>query len=90
LEAQVKDAGREAADVPEQWILGATHGLFSRAEPRSEDHSSMEALGALLSYAAEAEIGPGGTRLKLTPRGVRKLKKRGLVAEDEARRAEET
>jgi hypothetical protein len=83
LEAQDKEQGRLTDVVPDAWIAGATHGLFARSSPRDDDHATMEALGSLLNFAAEAEIGPGGTKLKLTKRGINQLRRKGLVAGDE-------
>lgn len=73
----------DGGTVPDQWIAGATNALFARSERRDEDQNSVEALGALLSFAAEAELGPGGTKIKLTKQGINRLKRSGLVADAE-------
>lgn len=77
LEAQ------KGGSVPDEWISGVTNGLFARGERRDDEQSQAEALGALLNFAAEAELGPGGTRIKLTKSGISRLRRSGLVEDAE-------
>lgn len=71
LEVQNKEGG----SIPIQWVSGVTHGLFRASPAKDDDPSALEALGALLNISAKAEIGPGGTRIELGRRGLRKLGK---------------
>jgi hypothetical protein len=74
LESRTKDASRE---VPDEWIRGAVNGLFSRFDDRRDETSATDALAALLSFSAEAELTPQGPRIKLGRRGVQKLGREG-------------
>ena len=71
LEAQTKEAGV----VPDRWIEGVTHGLFSRIEEPSDDGGALQVMSELLNVAARAKIGPGGTELEINRGGLRKLAK---------------
>jgi hypothetical protein len=79
LESQRKGENELPAEIPHDWVLGVTHGLFARNEPRDESQATMEALGSLLNFAAEAELGPQGPRIKLTKAGIKRLSKSGSL-----------
>lgn len=79
LESQRKGENELPAEIPHDWVLGVTHGLFARNEPRDESQATMEALGSLLNFAAEAELGPQGPRIKLTKAGIKRLGRSGAI-----------
>lgn len=73
LEAQRRDGEQEPVAIPEDWVQGVTRGLFQRSEFRDPEANSLAAMGSLFNFAAEAEVGPGGTRLKFKRPGLRAL-----------------
>jgi hypothetical protein len=64
LEAQLRDGEQEPVEIPPDWVQGVTRSLFQRREIRDPESNALAAVGSLFNFAAEAEVGPGGTRLK--------------------------
>jgi hypothetical protein len=73
LEAQRRDGEQAPVEIPADWVQGVTRGLFQRSEVRDPDANALAAVGSLFNFAAEAEVGPGGTRLKFKRPGLRAL-----------------
>lgn len=82
LEAQRRDGEQEPVEIPVEWVQGVTRSLFTRSEAKNPEESSLAAVGSLFNFAAEAELGPGGTRLKFNRPGLRALKRHAEAGED--------
>lgn len=76
LEAQRRDGEQEPVEIPVEWVQGVTRNLFARTEAKDREESSLAAVGSLFNFAAEAELGPGGTKLKFNRPGLRALRRR--------------
>lgn len=75
LEAQRRDGEEEPIEIPQEWVQGVTRGLFQRAESRDPEEASLAAMGSIFNFAAEAELGPGGTKIKFNKPGIRALRR---------------
>lgn len=69
LEVQYEKKG----DVPEAWIQGVTRGLFDGPDDRKAVNDSVQALQALLGFAASASFGPEGPKFEINRRNARRL-----------------
>ncbi len=75
LEAQRRESEEEPVEIPQEWVHGVTRGLFQRSDSRDPDEASLAALGSIFNFAAEAELGPGGTKIKFNKPGLRAMKR---------------
>ncbi|SFJ48660.1 hypothetical protein [Caulobacter sp. UNC279MFTsu5.1] len=82
LEAQRRDGEQEPVEIPAEWVQGVTRSLFARSEAKDPQESSLAAVGSLFNFAAEAELGPGGTKLKFNRPGLRALRRRAEAADE--------
>jgi len=81
LEAQRREGEDDAIEIPQEWVHGVTRGLFQRTESRDPEESSLAALGSIFNFAAEAELGPGGTKVRFNKPGLRAMKRRAEASE---------
>lgn len=82
LEAQRRDGEQEPVEIPVEWVQGVTRNLFTKSEAKDPEESSLAAVGSLFNFAAEAELGPGGTKLKFNRPGLRALRRRAEASEE--------
>ena len=75
LEAQRREGDEPPIEIPNEWVQGVTRGLFTRSEARDPEETSLAAVGSLFNFAAEAELGPGGTKLKFNKPGLKALRR---------------
>lgn len=81
LEAQRREGEQDAVEIPQEWVEGVTRGLFQRADSRDPEELSLAALGSIFNFAAEAEVGPGGTKVRFNKPGLKAMKRRAEATE---------
>lgn len=74
IETLMELSKQDQATVPTAWVEGVCNGLFSSEKP-AEAPSSLQALGAIMGVAGEAEVGPEGAKIKLNRRGTKAVAK---------------
>lgn len=62
-------------EVPEEWIVGVTRGLFETSKSNLSEDSATQALRALLGFTASASFGPEGPKFDINRKGARNLSK---------------
>ena len=73
IETAMEMTTKENAKIPEKWIEGTCTGLFQIGPAKSQEVSSLAALGALMGLGPELEVGPEGPRVKLMPKSSKKV-----------------
>lgn len=71
LEAQTE----HDAEIPKEWIQGATRGLFKRTSEREGLDDPTQALKALMGFTASASFGPDGPKFDIGKKDAKKLAK---------------
>ncbi|WP_128755452.1 hypothetical protein [Metarhizobium album] len=74
IETAMEMTTKEGATLPEKWVEGACHGLFSSGASDG-NVTKLEALGSLMGLAPDVSIGPDGTHVKFTGKATKQAAK---------------